>query len=488
MESFELNGKWWCPEKGGPPVPGTLKFDPAVAGWLIIQGGFQQMTSGVERNEDGRFPVVLGTADDDSPITLLAAKPVLGQSLPEGFYSETLVSAIVLIPTAILKGHHFLNVDEIEFEEVSLGYTLLDSWISKQPFSAYNAEILKWSRDNPDGGKLTLAYDPEFKSFAIQVDEGKIKFWEDPSPKHDDRPDSNTNCKRISIFLKEKQFAEYQKFVNIHLRNFLTLATGSPNYPTNVKGFLSNGRTRSEINIYYWTQGYTNQPRMISRMLFTFGDLNCNATARDFKENLQRYLNNWIAENKLVESVHEVFFRSQYLRMDLDTLAHFLIMSQALEAYHREIYATSYIPKDRYETIACKLKGVIRHYISNKYISSDSQKAKLNYMIDSGNEYTLANRINSLRKETLKDYFSDILKVFTPVTDKKFARHVAQTRNYYAHLLKDRKDVIPDDELSYYVEKLDFMLRVLFLINMGFSSDKIAELLKPFVNTFVGKI
>ena len=112
---------------------------------------------------------------------------------------------------------------------------------------------------------------------------------------------------------------------------------------------------------------------------------------------------------------------------------------------------------------------------------------KLKYTIESANEYTLAKRINSLRKEQLKDYFDDILKVWTPVTKTDFAHKVTQTRNYYTHLLKETKDVIADDELSYYVDKLDFMLRVLFLINMGFSSEKIKELLQPFVNTYISK-
>ena len=464
MQSFEHTGVWWLPGKFEDKVPGKLSFDPTTGESLDlrIEGHYLHTEF-----DNGVYPILLGIVD--------ATKFSLTNCIIiDGYRRQTrdfVVRKRVFAIETIFEGHHFKSIDDIAFEYISASYTYLDDWMDQRNFRF------------EDGSVNYLQ--PE--ATTIQLEDVSISF----------SAGVRESIRRTKVVMKEvcwvnvtpneeRHFDEYRQLVDIQLPNFLTLATGMPNYPSSVGTVFAKGEIPQDVNIYYQVPGYFDKPPpiIVEYMLFVFEDVrNCPS----------KYLPTWIAKSEQLLSVSELYFQTIYKGRSLSAKTGFLLLAQALEAYHRNLHGGKYLPSNKYRPVQQKLKNAIPDWFE------DEHRNNLKAAIDNGNDYSLKTRIIRICEEILRNYLVDsnyaiidsLLTDAEGFSDKDgFPEKVKTTRNYLTHHPKKRpKNVIPDDEIPLYVAKLRFILRICFLVELGFPPDQIKKrvMKNPEFRTLTGR-
>ena len=159
-------------------------------------------------------------------------------------------------------------------------------------------------------------------------------------------------------------------------------------------------------------------------MLFSF---------KDVEENLSTYLPNWINKSEEFWVVYDLYFKLYYQRcLDLNTRCLFLI--QALEAYHHRM---------THNDKRCKLEV----------------------------------RLESICNKLSQDY-SEIIKKLLG-NSGIFAKKAALTRHNLSHHPRKQSPggISSSIELFDYIQKMQFLLRICFLVEMEFPPDEIKRLM-----------
>ena len=453
MKSFERTGIWWLPEAPEDKLYGKLTFHPKNWGKLELRmEGYGHESFNKKISPYRPFSIILGIMDD-VPVTLnyctldLYNIPLLAKE--RVFWIDT-----------IFVGHHFQEIDEIMFKELSLSYTYLDEWMGQ-----YNLEI-KEPRENYS---YDITYTP-FEPVQIPLEDIDVEFGYDYlfPPMYQYLAGislRDTACITIRPKPCERfHFNNYRQYINFHFPAFLTLATGDYNYPLNIRGIATEGESR-EISIFYPVPGYVEKEGYKTRMemLFTFDNVKTEG-------NLKKHLSNWMSKSEKLRAAIDLYYRFSYQK-NLDVRTQFLFLVQALETYQRTLYGGEYLSKSAYKSLVRDLKNAIPLHIE------DDLRENLKARIDNGNKYSLRRRLIHICDEILGDHIG-IVRGLCCSTSEEFATKVTATRNDLTHYPKNRsRKAIPRDELHIYVGKMQFLLRICFLVEMEFSSDEIKQLL-----------
>ena len=445
MESFEHQGVWWLPEAPKKTYHGTLSFDPVNGGLLELALYGPHEFFG--KDESSKIDIIHGLVQG-SGFTLRGCHFRSGSHNTRGF------DEIKMLVDYIYEGRHFDKIEDIMFEELSASYTHLNNWMSDYSFNIFKLERGESIHD------VNVSYNP-FAPFSISLNDNlDIRFHYHNTGSSSITGVSLENEARITMTPKEKlHFNEYYPFLDFHLPTFLTLATGQTNYPFSITGKVSDNHR--PVSIYYKILGYVDNPRSISymKMLFSF---------KDVEENLSTYLPNWINKSEELWAVYDEYFKF-YHQKYIDPKPQFLSFARALEAYHRNLYDGVYLTLEEYEPIKQALIDAIPDDIE------ESHKGKLKAMMKSGYEFSLRKRLKTICNEILGEYKEIIKELLGDPND--FVDKVTDTRNYLTHNPKERpKNVIPDEKLYYYILKMQFLLRICFLVEMEFPPDEIKRL------------
>lgn len=435
MESFEHTGIWWLPDYPEHTLHGTLSFDPTIGGSLeLIGDSFGEINLRIHE----QFPIILGVISR-AVITLNNSVVTSRHSSTPGFEETRLIIG------TIFRGCHFEKIEDIVFKSLSVSYSYLDSWMGKNNF-----------RRN---GNYEVSYKP-FEPIIVQSEETTIKLYYGFSWKEALNEFRFQNTAQISVTHKnESGFDSYLKLVDLHIPNFLTLATGEVVYPLSISGQTSANLL--PINIFYPIQGYSNRIRSITpwHMLFTYDDI-----AEDFPT----LISNWLKTSDKLTSVYDLYFKLYYHK-EMDIKTRFLLLAQALETYHRESYGGTYMTSEEYESIAKTLIEAIPDTVDN------SHRNKLKGMISYGYEFSLRKRLRSICTDILTDHTELIEAFFGSV--QNFANQVTDTRNDLTHHpKKPSKKSLSENDMYAYVDKMQLLLQVCFLVELGLPSDKITNL------------
>lgn len=443
MGIFEREGDWWLPGRFEDKVPGKLSFEPTSWGELELRIEGRFFHTGFDNDE---YPIILGVANA-MEFSLLNCKSIGGSKHLTRNYSAQ--SRKFVIET-IFEGHHFESIDDIAFEFISASYTHLDEWMDQRNFRFENG-CVRYVKPEP---------------ITIQLENTTVVF----------RADMSNKVSRAEVSMKEHcwidftpnetlHFNEYRRFMDIQFPNFLTLATGMPNYPYDIRTQLSKGEMPKEINIYYGVAGYVEKPppTIIEFMLFTFEHV---------RNHPSRYFPAWIAKYEQLLSVFELYFQTVYSR-SLSSKTAFLLLVQALEAYHRNLYDGKYLSERDYKCARREIKNAIPESVEGEH------RRNLEAAINSGNSYSLKTRIIKVCDEILPKYLvnGNVVIVHALIDNlDDFAEKVKATRNHLTHHPNNRgKNVMSDSEIPLYVAKLRFILRICFLVELGFPPDQIKK-------------
>lgn len=419
-------------------VAGILSFEPAKGGTLKLLGRFGDAYSDLDQGQTEKIPIIHGLIQG-SDVTLSGCY-VTGRQFSTPGFDET-----TLVVTQIFKGFHFCRSEDIKFTSLSMTFTHLDNWMNQ-----YNL-----NRDGFDEARRA-----DFPPIEIPLDRVRIELWYGRQTNSNRNEVSLRSNARVSIIAPGGlHINELIRYVDFHIPNFLTLATGYVNYPADIRGQV--GELKNPIDILYRVPGYREDSTFLTpwHMLFQYDDV---------EDELPTFLANWISKSERLWSVVELYFKLHYQR-ELDTRTRFLFLAQATEAYHRSVHGGQYCTKQEYKHIRDALIEAIPTELDSSF------KDKLKGMIAYGYEYSLRSRIRFICENILGNH-TQIIEEFVGKT-KVFAHQVTTIRNRLTHLDGSAGVDIRDEEIFDYVQKMQMLLRVCFLVELGFSGDRIRAVL-----------
>lgn len=460
MESFALNGVWWTPDNPTLRRYGALYFDPAVGGQLelTIEG-----KSEVTGFDSSAYHLILGVVDGTA-ITLKSCRLVnWGSRQSKAFTTRKRVFEVVII----FDGHHFHETEDIQFRALTLGYTHLNEWMGMENFE------FTGSFDNPGYSISYTPFQPVILSLTnVDIELGFNHEW----PGNDYRTREISLQDKAYISVRPKKSYAYEDifpYINRYFPTFLTFATGRPNYPIELNGELMDvyetEGVPKKVSIYYAKRITYNEIEPLAKwqMLFCFEDV---------KEDLNSYFSKWIDLSFEISTVIDLYSRLLYeTDLFIDTM--FLVLAQALEAYHRSRYGGEYLTRCEYGPIWEDLKIAIDEVGTKQPNMSSALKDKLKAGLEFGYEHSFRKRLKYICQHVLRDH-NDIIEAIYGDAEL-FISRIKATRDNLTHRLDERgPNVLHGLALSDYVIKTKFLFGICLLVEIGLPPEAIKGLLK----------
>ncbi|OIQ55193.1 HEPN domain-containing protein [Neomoorella thermoacetica] len=437
---FEYRGFWWLPGKYNENVEGVLKYNPGEELVLELTGSLTDLK---KVTEDIQHDIILGFSSNGKKITLYKCLSIsLNVSMP-GFPTQTFIASAAFI------GEHFESIEEVRFKEVNVHYFYLEEWLR---ISGMNINV---EQNNRERYFCIHYYQPD--DIKVLIDNWILAIYFTVNYSRD-RADGLKIKETAVVSFQFKEGLPFEEILNKIIgrwEDFFTFATGEAAFPSAIKAFVEKDSKHRETEIVYRRINGSTTPKKLTYhdMLFTF---------RDIQEKFGAFLNNWFSKAEVLRPVYNLFFGLRYNPGGY-LQYQFLTLAQALETYHRRTKCNYVRSPDKYE----KMMNEILNSIPNKYV--EWLKEKLKY----SNEPTLRHRIRDIFKDfglVVDKYIGDV---------KGFINEVVEARNYLTHYDKSKETEKGKDHSELYnlVKKLEVILDVCLLYELGFSLDKVEELL-----------
>ncbi|MCJ7776744.1 MAG: hypothetical protein MUP16_00270 [Sedimentisphaerales bacterium] len=184
----------------------------------------------------------------------------------------------------------------------------------------------------------------------------------------------------------------------------------------------------------------------------------------DLEKPLQYYLRNWLKKYRLVSTPFSLYDSAVYSEKNTETK--FLLLSQAVESYHRRFRNGYYLSKSEFQSQVLRpLYKAIPAQLDRSFKAS--LKSRLKY----SNEHSLRKRIKDLiseNKNILERYFK---------VPKDLENKIVDARNYLTHFNKANHEITLST-LVFYITILKKLFELSLLKEIGFEQNKISMLTK----------
>jgi ApeA N-terminal domain 1 len=435
-------GLWWISssDNSNAEVSGTLHIT-STGIFLIVNGTFDNTNDSRPFQELSEHDIILGIQSSGFKFTLERCIEVENKSPIGGGYNTQTYSI-----DFVYCGIHATDIASLKFDNYSVDYTYLHDWLRnvglRHPDEYEDGYIIQYdSSSHGTVSDLIASVEGafiEFKSFPVftsHIDSVEIKISEIINIKCD----SKTTVKDvIKLFLEP-------------LGDFLSLATTQQNL---IKSF-SIKLDKSNIPVYFKSSYQSeNYSPLFNRGVILF-------YAKSICIDPTYHLEKWFSLEREMRDVCELFFGVHYNQQEFAT-NRFLNVIQALEAYGRVRYGAEKVPKDEHRERF------------NAIMGSAPEEHK---------EW-LSNTLSHSNYKNLRDFLSILIKNLQPVLNdlipnqKEFISWVIDTRNYLTHLdSKGKKKIAREDDLDCLSSSLLWVLRIHFLLEIGFDPSKCSEFL-----------
>jgi len=456
--NFDIKGEWFLPSDKNNRVFGTLNFNPNDGAYLELFGSFDTDQFLPELRDD---TFILGLTNDSKLVTLYkcfvtssgGAKLVKGQEsgLPSTIYKVNYV----------LVGAHIENGENLKFNRISCEIFNLDEWVGISGFERKPIDFKKLKNY-----EITVDYKlPEPIIFTINKDiTGKFNFVSN-YPGWSRYQKSISIDQRVELQIeskKEKNLRDMLSYV-FRFQNFIILALYRDTYPTSIyltskrhiKDYGDGKPVKIKIQLFFSISNRKQpfKPKFDLEMLFDY---------KRIRDEFTGIIKNWYSKYDLLEPAFNLLFE-QFYNGNRFTENTFLNLAQAAETFHARLFNHTKMPRDDYK----KMKEDILNATSSKY------HKWLNDQFSFGNNLYLHDRLSEL----VEKYSNEIIK---KIIDNKetFVKQVKHSRNYYTHYSsKGKKNALKGKDLFYLTEKLKVLLVCAFLIEVGFTKEKLTKLL-----------
>lgn len=461
-EEFQLDGYWWLPGQEENQVFGQLNFVPGGKINLKLYGALNSPPEkAFIRPPEFIEPIVIQGSDSSqgNDLTLYKCRQIGHSTTFTGLQTTSFIA------TAAFKGVLFKEDSEVKFRSVSVRFSNLEEWTNKHPIGTEHA--------NGEWQKLVIKYEhPNSICALINGFEIKVVFY---GPNYGPSRNSFTVSYETRVEISSQQDIAFEEYLTIirRLQNFFSLAMGMPTFPISVRGISNANKEITEdgreflspIDIYYlapwWPEEVKEYHR--SQMLFTLETI---------EEDFSLHLQNWMDIFELIEPAINLYFSVLYNPSSYAELK-YLSLAQALETYHHRMFGGKYQADEVYQAEVYEL------LVSAIPTTLDADfKRSLQNRLIYGNEFSLRKRLNEIIKSV-----EDVLD-FDFIKSKKgrenFVSKAVNTRNYWTHYSPNlaSKAAQTHEERLVLLTRLQLLLEIRFLKELGFDGQKIRDLLQ----------
>lgn len=449
---FELKGYWWLPNSEENKLPGTLTYSQEDGAVLEMVGVFESK----KLEPIQPLPIILGVTQQGKLITLYKCVisswtyPLVGLGVGGGKY----------LAHFVFEGVHFEAEEKIRFNKLCGSYTDLDAWID-----IYGFEI---KEDTADSKFISnIRYEEPKSQFLDVGDTFEVGIgFSHRGPSRSIIQTDVTISQSAYLFVKSKngdiQFDDLFKQLNI-FTYLLQFAIQRTPYPLSVFGFSKeNSQELGEdkinypkVNIFYTPIEpiVSLKQKLPQEFLYTFKDLSVDQISAWFTS-FDKY-------ETIIHLYRSLFYNN---RLFIDTK--FLNIAQSLESLHSILFGGQYLPHDKFveqkkralNTVPAELTEWVEDALSNANYKRFRQK--IFELLDN-------------KKETAGRFVDDM---------ELFAKRVTNTRNEFVHHNKQEL-TFQKEELPSVIRVLTMLLELYLLEIIGFSDEKVKELLNPKIQT-----
>lgn len=437
--TFERQGDWFIDESR--KIAGTISFTSEGC-YLDLSGSLQLLKKGRISEEVLRYQMIYGITTKGEAITLL-----------EGFRTNITINAN--------SGGPRIN-EKVYCQKIVIGAHIPQNWLCKemsfkipalQVWMGYNS-ISKNS--NNDTNKKNFEFiRPEKYTISMQ-DHCNISWFASCQ----DRSDSYSSINFEVFGLMEIKHASGQSlewFLDQHhkISSLIALLSGHAMSPNAIKFSVPERNSYSSLLISLSDSSNCNYKNPIEFFL----------TRKMLDNNFTGIVKKWF---ELYDKARDSIQLTMSILSSKDLWLHvrFLSLMQALEGFHRSRSDDLYTSPEKYDFAIQALNDAIPDNLSNDH--KKSLKSRIRY----GNEVSLNKRLNCITS-LLSD---EICKAALGAS--KVPRKWVDTRNYYTHWDKNsKKTILNNRELYSVCKRLELLLRLVWLIEAGVSSELIISAL-----------
>lgn len=447
---FELKGYWWLPDCEEAKLTGTLTYSQDEGAILDVVGLFDEEKTKPTKD----LSIILGVTQQGKPVTLYKC------IVKSWSYPLVGLGGSRYLAHFVFEGVHFQSVENIKFHELRGSYTDLDSWVGIYGFTI--------EQDYADK-KTKITYKlPESKNYDIgDTFEVGINFTS-RGPNYSIVQTDVTISQNVYLSVKSKNVD-----INFHaifdlLNKFLYLLQFGVQripYTISLLGFSKENQEEGsdgkiyypQINIYFIPiEPIENRKERIPQeFLYTFADLSSEQIVTWFT-----------VFNKYETIIH--LYRSLFYKDRLFIDTKFLNIVQSLESLHSILFDGQYLPNDKFGEQKKKVLEFIPSELS-KWVED---------ALGNANYKRMRQKIFELldnKKEFVEKLIEDI---------DIFAKRVTGTRNNFVHHNK-QNSIFSKEELPSVIFILILVLELYLLEIIGFSNEKVKELVEPKIQTHI---
>jgi hypothetical protein len=463
MTEKRYYGTWWISDYPDEQVPGVLSFIPFKRARLKLIGSLKYRGS----EKEGYAPVlILGDCLHGGRVTLYKCGSQgyfedgkTGERRVEEFWAHT-----------VFIGAHFPKVEDIHFKRIIVQYHYLTQWANMSGVR---------QTDSGDADWVIRCDYPESIGFDVTDRWGiflePVRYYPNvPLVAQDITIKQQVEARIESVH--EMAFEDYLPITNL-LQNFLSLAILKPCFPITIAGETAShpvyalgsdepfdlGGRYSSITISYSTGERLDESEslddwIVREMLFTLEDVQSH-----FKE----YLQNWFGKYDTLEPIYKIFFGNMY-KPGLYSEYAFITSVQALESYHRRVIGNQDVSEEEHKKRVASILEKVEKEKDRKWL-----EGKLRH----SNEPSLRSRL----KYIIRDCPENVRQIVGQDNkrQKLFVDRVVATRNYLTHYNPEsRKESFNRVDFFTVVRKLQLLLIVCLLKEIGFPKEKIGELIE----------
>lgn len=439
--NFPCQGHFWLPGSADRSVFGTLTFTRRNGAALSLADSLSANCDTVEAD------VVLGQTAGGDYLTLLH---VIRTQAP--LFRLTATYPCSYHATFLITGAAFDSEADMRFSLWQHRLPELQNWVGKHGFEPDTNNLAD------DCPRVKIAYctpAPQTLLTAVDGVDLLLAFWPLLRLTHHERTVRQDIRLEIRQSIGRDSLEDYMRTA-IRFEHFLTLATGSLVRTGSIKAVVRPPDEQTEdtsviVDIFY--QPVRNAPRNAPRpdeFLFSLPEI------AGMEEDCMR---NWFTKAAWLDPVCALYFGALYNPSKyLDV--NFLVLVQALEAYHRRACNDTDLPLADHQA---RMEEIIE---ASPPAHRDWLEQKLAY----SNELSLRRRLKSLFAQ-----FSYLLDDLIP-DPKTAVSAICDNRNYLTHYnpaLKGR--AATGARLLFMVEVLKLIIQASFLHELALPDAKIRE-------------
>ena len=455
IKEFTVQGTWSFPGYSDDEFCGTFTYAPSGGGLLQVTGLkkqikklFRHVMSNKRQQE-----IILGK----TPYGYVTLVESYYEGWPREITSDETTIELAFRAKTILGGDRFQQKADIKFRRLEISYTHLDEWAL---ISGIDLSDVYGSDDDYDcvvRFKFPKTFDAKIRQFkAVKSFQISIRpFLHRPDNRAVNKKACLTQFYEVIIETSDPVPLETLEQVLYNFRNFLSLAVRERVFPILIQA-QSETDPLNKIEVFYQLPHFVGDVPDISPFMMLFA-------LPDISDHFEETLSNWFEKADLLEPVLDLYFGIRH-NPYVYNIHSFLSLVQALETYHMR-FAEKYKLSDEAST---QLLSFVNKISDQPYDKEWNRKPK---------NMTLLRRILEILT-----YHDDISWAICNEPPAPFSKKVADDRNYYTHYDPERPQlkhkVTRGTELSVVARRLDLILEVCLLSELGFGRDEITKRFK----------